>query len=114
MAYRRYTDRDIIANDDEQYRRQFYKSKDLRVLSHYETAEMVYPTPEEIQELDIVTVTWSTGTRLFKLANQFYGDPNLWWVIGFFNQKPTDAHYKIGDVISIPTPIERVLRIIKV
>ena len=81
MAYRRYTERDIILNDDEQYRRQFYKGKDLENLSHYETPELVYPTPEEIEDLD---------------------------------QKPTDAHFKIGDIISVPTPIERVLRIIKV
>tara|TARA_R100000234_G_scaffold1202_1_gene1067 strand:+ start:250 stop:594 length:345 start_codon:yes stop_codon:yes gene_type:complete len=114
MAYRRYTERDIILNDDEQYRRQFYKGKDLENLSHYETPELVYPTPEEIEDLDIVTLTWKTGTRLFKLADQFYGDPSLWWVIAFFNQKPTDAHFKIGDIISVPTPIERVLRIIKV
>jgi len=114
MPYRRYTERDIIINDDRQYKDQFFKGKDLEALSHYETAELVYPSAEQIQELDIVTVTWKTGTRLFKLANQFYGDPNLWWVIGFFNQKPTDAHYKIGDVISIPTPVERVLRMIKV
>ena len=114
MAYRRYTERDIILNDDEQYRRQFYKGKDLESLSHYETPELAYPTPEEIEDLDIITLTWSTGTRLFKLADRFYGDPTLWWVIAFYNQKPTDAHYKIGDIVSIPTPIERVLRIIKV
>jgi len=29
MAYRRYAERDIIINDDEQYKRQFYKGKDL-------------------------------------------------------------------------------------
>ena len=49
---------------------------------------------------------WSLGDRMHKFAHEAYGDSELWWVLAWFNQKPTDAHYKIGDKIAIPHPIE--------
>lgn len=50
---------------------------------------------------------WSYGDNLFKLSFRFYGDPKFWWIIALLNNKPTDAHYSIGDKIYIPSnPIE--------
>jgi hypothetical protein len=60
--------------------------------------------------LTVRPIIWQRKTRLFKLAHEFYGDSRLWWAIAWFNQKPTDAHYKIGDTVYIPSPIETVLR----
>ena len=40
--------------------------------------------------------------KLIRLSNSFYGDGKYWWLIGYFNQKPTDAHFEIGDKIFIP------------
>lgn len=45
---------------------------------------------------------WGIGDRFYKIAAEHYGDPRLWWVIAFFNKKPTDGHVTIGDVIYIP------------
>ena len=46
---------------------------------------------------------WSFGDNLAKLSVSAYGSIDNWWVIGLVNKKPTDAHYKIGDVVYIPT-----------
>lgn len=47
--------------------------------------------------------TWSYGDNLIKLSNKFYGTSAHWWVIGFVNKKPTDSHFKIGDIVYIPS-----------
>ena len=59
-------------------------------------------------------VHWSVGTKLYKLAHQYYNDSKLWWVIAAFNQKPTDSHFSVGDVVYIPLPLERVLTLYEV
>ena len=64
-------------------------------------------------DLDFSIVTesqemWSVGTKLWKLASKHYGDGGLYWVIGLYNMKPTDAHWKIGDPVYIPHPHEYV------
>ena len=45
---------------------------------------------------------WSKSDNLFRLANTYYNDKNMWWIIAFYNQKPTDAHFTIGEEIYIP------------
>ena len=52
---------------------------------------------------------WKTGDRYYKLAAAYYGRPQLWWVIALYNQKPTEGHLKIGDVIKIPTSLDLLL-----
>ena len=46
---------------------------------------------------------WSYGDSLHKLSTKAYGTIEHWWSIGIVNKKPTDAHYKIGDVVYIPS-----------
>ena len=54
-------------------------------------------------EFEVMTEhVWSSYDKLFKLSNKYYGTPDLWWVIGIANSKPTDGHYSIGDVVLIP------------
>lgn len=45
---------------------------------------------------------WSHGDKLYKLADKYFGDRNLFWLIGLFNNKPTDSHFKYGDIVFIP------------
>tara|TARA_B100000035_G_C20981300_1_gene545585 strand:- start:65 stop:394 length:330 start_codon:yes stop_codon:yes gene_type:complete len=45
---------------------------------------------------------WSHGDKLYKLAQRYFGDRDLFWIIGLFNNKPTDSHYSYGDIVYIP------------
>jgi nucleoid-associated protein YgaU len=63
--------------------------------------------------LDILTYVWSMGDRYYKLAYRFYGDSKDWWVIAKFNQKPTESHVKIGDIILIPKPLNLVINYLR-
>ena len=55
---------------------------------------------------------WKTGDRYYKLAEQYYGNPEYWWVIARYNQKPTESHLRKGDIIVIPTPLAKLLEIL--
>jgi len=84
-----------------------------------ESAIMQYTTPifrhaeiDEYQYLDFVTHVWKTGDKFFKLSNTHYQDSSYWWVIALFNQKPTEAHCKMGAELYIPVPLSRVLSFI--
>ena len=70
---------------------------------------MPYPTVEQAGNLTFINHVWKQGDRYFKLASEYYGDPTLWWVIAWFNKKPTESHVKLGDIIQIPMPLETVL-----
>ena len=49
------------------------------------------------------------GDRYYKLAASFYGDARYWWIIAWFNKKPTESHIKVGDIIRIPTSLGDIL-----
>ena len=51
------------------------------------------------------------GDKLYKFAHEYYGDPNLWWVIAWYNNKPTDAHFKLGETVYIPRELEVAINI---
>lgn len=51
---------------------------------------------------------YSVGDNLCKIAHKYYGDARLWWILAWYNTKPTDFHCKIGDTIKIPVPLEEV------
>ena len=45
---------------------------------------------------------WSHGDNLRKLSYLYYNSFEFWWVLAFINQKPTDSHFKVGDILLIP------------
>jgi len=45
---------------------------------------------------------WSHGDNLRRLSQKYYSSSDFWWVIGFVNKRPTDAHFKIGDILLVP------------
>ncbi len=97
----------------------FYLPRDARYnkLLKKRNVEGVYlrTTPELVSAVDLdhsiiteASELWGIGTKLWKLAAKHYGDGNLYWVIGLYNIKPTDAHWSIGDRVYIPFPYEYV------
>ena len=59
--------------------------------------------PDEIRNnIKYDIVLWQIGDKYYKLADKYYGDPSLWWVIASFNLAPTEAHLEVGDTVYIP------------
>ena len=52
------------------------------------------------------------GDRLENLANQYYGDPELWWIIAWYNSYPTEANVPVGAALSIPLSLEQIIQVL--
>ena len=66
--------------------------------------------PEIPLDVTDVYITVTSEDRYDILANTYYKDPSLWWVIQIANpNQPQDSYYPIGgSQIRIPTNISRV------
>lgn len=110
MADSRYKKIFPVYNVDEGYEKLYqYTRFSPNGIKQYPTLNLKYPTADQIYSYTIQNETWAVGQRLYKLANKYYGDPQYWWVIAFFNKKPTEQHFSIGDPVQIPLPLDRVL-----
>ena len=104
----RYRNRQIVRNANELYET-FLEERDLKFIRHYRTPVIAHPTGKQRRRLRHKRVTWKQGSRFWKLAAKHYGSSSYWWVIAWYNQKPTEASLELGDVLLIPTPLEKVL-----
>ena len=86
-----------------------FEKRGVKFIRQYGTGILSYPSAGQIARLQNLRVIWKTGDRYYKLAAEYYGDAGYWWVIAHFNQKPTEAHVSVGDLIYIPLPLEKIL-----
>ena len=106
--FSRYSIRRQFTNDSSRYFDTFVK-KDINFINQYSTPTISYPSVEQIAQLPVHREDWKAGTRYNKLADQYYNDAELWWCIAWFNKKPLESDFNFGDIVLIPTPLERVL-----
>ena len=100
--------REIVINKSDIYKKKRIE-KNLNFFRHYTSTRMTKVTPNEISDLTVLDHIWTLGDRYYKLAHKYYGDVNLWYLIAWFNRKPTDAHVNYGDIIHIPMPLEKII-----
>ena len=106
----RYEKRLLAFNDNELYSEHFVK-RGVDFIDQYTTPTLTHATPSQIKKMNIINHSWTYGDKYYKLAHKYYNDSALWWVVAWFNKKPTESHVKIGEVIYIPTPINEVLKV---
>ena len=104
----RYDDRIPVLNKHDRYK-ELIEERGLNLIRHFNSPNLRFPTENEIASLTIINHYWAVGDRYYKLANEHYGDSRLWWVLAWFNRKPTESHLTLGDLLYIPTPLDRVL-----
>ena len=85
---------------NKQQKETLLKISDLQSLSYYEN--FVFSRDFISSNYSTTEHVWSHGDKLYKLAFKYFGDKDLFWIIGLFNNKPTDSHYSYGDVVFIP------------
>ena len=103
-------DRYRILTNSSEYYKPLRDTRDLTFIRHYETPVMKNPSLADRMAVTSDSHLWKYGDRLYKLAYQYYGDARFWWVIAWYNLKPTDSHCRMGDIILIPQPLDRVLK----
>ena len=109
MPYSRYSNRPIFLNDDRNYKNVFFKNRDIEQTFQYDSPRFAYPSPEELMRFTNVPRVWGATDKLYNLADEYYGSPEYWWVIAWYNQKASAAEFYIGETFYIPLPLEDVL-----
>ena len=84
----------------------------LKVANHYATPVLRHTTVAERSRIISDTHIWTLGDRYYKLADQYYGDSQYWWVIAWYNARPIEADVLTGDMIEIPINISSALAIL--
>ena len=104
----RFNKRRVFANRADLYD-QMAEERGVKYFRQMESPNFRYPKPSEIRNLNIHKHIWKSGDKFYKLAHEFYGDSTLWWVIAWYNKTPTESHLTAGDLVSIPTPVQKLL-----
>lgn len=101
--------RDLIEVDSKD-RENIFARKLVDKVTQTKTLRLNEPTEEELRdELTFIEKTFSIGDKMYKYAHEMYGDAEYWWIIAWFNNKPTDSHCKVGDTIYIPMPLDKAI-----
>jgi len=110
----RYRNRKKAVNKTQDYQEsEIFTERGVEKIKQYRTPKFKRFTREEYNSVRYKRHYWTSGDRYWKLANQYYKDPSLWWVIAKWNFAPTESHLSEGQEIRIPTDLARVLEIIR-
>lgn len=97
-------------NNDSDFYSPLTQKRGLKSIQQMQTVVIKNPQIFERIALSTDTHIWKYGDRFYKLAFNYYGDPNLWWVIAWYNGYPTEANVKLGDVLEIPLNLEETIQ----
>ncbi len=81
------------------------ENRGVRFIEQYPSNPIREATTEMRLRLNKKYHTWASGDKLFVLSANYYDDPRYWWLIAWFNNRPTEQHIQIGDIIEIPIPL---------
>ena len=98
----------IFTNMNEFYE-EFMDKRGLSRITQYATPRLPPLTAKIRRKFTTTRHIWKMGDKYYKLADQYYGDPRLWWVIAWYNQRPSEGMFKIGQAVYIPQPLNKVL-----
>lgn len=113
MSYSRYETKFKFKNNREAFK-QHFDQRDVKFIIQYTTPKFGHIDQDGMINLQVYTHIWKTNDRLYKLAFEHYNDSQLWWIIAWFNKKPTESHFEVGDTVYIPKPLNKLLEIMGV
>jgi len=95
-----------------------YRYQNINVIKYNATGSQYYVNnvyPDiAVTENDTYVIS-TLGDRLDLLANDFYGDVTLWWIIASANALPGDSLYPpIGMQLRIPNDVQSVINQYKI
>tara|TARA_Y100000310_G_scaffold274246_1_gene290142 strand:+ start:194 stop:532 length:339 start_codon:yes stop_codon:yes gene_type:complete len=108
----RYNNKIPRINDSEKYENLF-EERGVKFIKHYSTPELTHAHRKHMASLSHEHHMWKLGDKLYKLAAKYYGDEKMWWVIAWYNKTPTESHIDPGQILKIPSPIDRVVSILR-
>ena len=113
MADRR-TRKTNTVKDETEYYKSLREKRGIKNITHFKTPVLRNPTVQERRRITTTQHVWKYGDRFYKLAHTYYDDPQLWWIIAWYNGYPTEANVKIGDTLDIPLNLEEIIKVLGV
>ena len=108
MPNKRY--RNTLTRENESdYYSSLRKKRGVNKITHHKTPVLRNPTVADRIRISSIPHIWSYGDRLYKLADQYYGDSRYWWVIAWWNGYALEADITTGTKLKIPLSIEQAL-----
>ena len=115
MAITRYNQRETFINTSSNYLYSpIFTRRGISAVTQFDMAQLEFPSLDDMVDIEVEGVVWTAGQKYFKLAAEYYGSPEYWWVIAWYNRIPLENDILAGTVINIPTPLESVLEAIGV
>lgn len=105
----RYSVKEKVINNNDLYSKQF-ENRDVDSVVQYNMIPMRHPTGLEENTISTISYTWNSGDRMYRLAQKYYGDFKMWWVITHYNRIGSEMEIKPGQSILIPYPLSIVLQ----
>ena len=105
----RYTNSKKVNNDLDFYS-PLLEKRGIKSIQQLQTVIIKNPEIFERIQLKTDTYIWKYGDRFYTLAYTYYNDPQLWWIIAWYNGYPTEANVKTGDVLEIPISLEQIIQ----
>ena len=99
-------------NNDSDFYSPLAQKRGLKSIRQMQTVVIKNPEIFERVSLNTDTYIWKYSDRFYKLAFTYYNDPQLWWVIAWYNGYPTEANVKVGDVLDIPLDLEEIIQVL--
>ena len=101
-----------IVDNKEDFYSEILEERDIKSIMQMETVMLHNPTVSERRQIRTNVHIWKYSDRYYKLANQYYGDPELWWIIAWYNSYPTEANVPVGAALSIPLSLEQIIQVL--
>ena len=102
-----------VTNNDSDFYSPLAEKRGLKAIQHFQTVVIHNPQIFERMQIRTNSHVWKYGDRYYKLANTYYGDPQLWWIIAWYNLTPTESHVELGQTVRIPLPLSRVVSLMR-
>lgn len=109
----RYTGRDIVINANDLYSNLF-DERGVQFIRQYLSPNFRKIEEKDLYNIQMIGHIWKLGDKYYKLAHKYYKNSKYWWIIAWFNKKPTESHVANGDTLIIPLPLENILTILGV
>ncbi len=101
-----------MQNTFEEYK-DIFKERNVNYINHYTFESFKALKLKDVPDLQMETYMWGSSDRFYKLASTYYGNEKYWWIIAWYNQTPTEHHVEMGQILKIPTPLYKVLSILR-
>jgi len=80
-----------------------FENRDVKIVYMTAMNHMNAMTDAERSAVGTRQYSWRTSDRYWQVAERFYGDARLWFVIAYYNKAPTEFHLSNGQDILVPT-----------